>query len=335
MPSFQHQLVKTLLTAAAGPIARRRPTINSLRLGLEVSTLLQFMPWNVHFERVPTEEGIVAEWIEPKGADQNRVLLYLHGGAYVMGSLNTHRGFIGALAQRCGLRALSADYRKAPENPFPAALHDAAAAWNWLLDQGYRPQDIVLAGDSAGGGLVLALLLHLRDIRQPLPAAALCLSPWTDLTIPAIEDYALDGLPDEAKLVEALEIRAWGRLYAAETPLHNPLLSPLLAELHDLPPLLLQVSDAELLYHDTLQLAAKARAAGVPVTVQTFEGLVHWWHLFWRTVPEAKVALTQAADFTQGIWRAQADAQALATATVHRQKQAKQMQMRAVVQAVS
>ncbi|WP_400190289.1 alpha/beta hydrolase fold domain-containing protein [Hymenobacter sp. B81] len=314
MPSFQHQLVKTLLTAAARPLARRRPSLNSLRLGLELSTLLQVMPWNVHFERVGAEEGVVAEWIEPRDADSRRVLLYLHGGAYVMGSLNTHRGFIGALAQRCGLRALSADYRKAPENPFPAALDDALMAWHWLLGQGYRPQDVILAGDSAGGGLVLALLLRLRDQGAALPAAALCLSPWTDLTIPAVEAYAAATLPDEAQLVEALEIRTWGRLYAGSTPPQHPLLSPLHAALHDLPPLLLQVSDAELLYHDTLRLAAKARAAGVPVTVQAFEGLVHWWHLFWRTVPEAKVALTQAADFVRGIWQAQAEAQALAGA---------------------
>lgn len=311
MPSFQHQLVKCLLSAAAGPIGRHRPTINSLRLGLELSTLLQFMPWGVHFERVPAEEGVVAEWIEPEGADKSRVLLYLHGGGYVMGSLNSHRGFIGALAQRCEMRALSVDYRKAPEHPFPAALQDAVAAWHWLLRQGYRPQDVVLAGDSAGGGLVLALLLHLRDAGLPLPAAALCLSPWTDLALPAAAVFADGPVSSDMKLVEALEIRAWGQQYAGNVPLTSPLLSPLFAELHELPPLLLQVSDGELLYHDTLKLAARARLVGVPVTVQTFEGLVHWWHLFWRTMPEARAALGQAADFVQTVWRAQAAAQQL------------------------
>ncbi|GAB2947469.1 alpha/beta hydrolase [Hymenobacter coalescens] len=301
--------MKRLLAAAAGPIARRRPSIHRMRLGLELGTLLQFMPWNVHFRRVPAEEGLVAEWIEPEGADAQRVLLYLHGGAYVMGSLNTHRGFIGALAQRCGLRALSADYRKAPEHPFPAALEDAVTAWQWLLTQGYRPEDIVVAGDSAGGGLALALLLYLRDAGQPLPAAALGLSPWTDLALPAAARPH-----DELKLVEALEIRAWGQQYAGTTPLTHPLLSPLHAALHGLPPLLLQVSDGELLYPDTLALAARARAAGVPVTLQSFAGLVHWWHLFWRTVPEARTALQRAAEFVRGIWQAQADAQLAAAA---------------------
>ncbi|RTQ48229.1 steryl acetyl hydrolase [Hymenobacter gummosus] len=304
MPSYQHQLVKRLLSAAAGPIARHRPSVNGLRLGLELSTLLQFMPWGVHFHRAETGCDVVAEWIEPEGADQQRVLLYLHGGGYVMGSLNTHRGFIGALAQRCGLRALSVDYRKAPEHPFPAALDDALAAWRWLLTQGYAPHDIMLAGDSAGGGLVLALLLHLRDARQPLPAAALCFSPWTDLNLPA----SVDHIPDEARFIEALEIRSWGRHYAADTPLTHPLVSPLYAELRGLPPLLLQVSDGELLFHDSLALAARARAAGTAVTVQQFEGLVHWWHLFWRAVPEARTALQRTAGFARGVWAAQAAA---------------------------
>jgi acetyl esterase/lipase len=305
MPSFQHQLVKRLLAAAAVPIARSRPSAPSLRLGLELSTLFQFMPWGVHFERVPAAEGVVAEWIEPEGADSRRVLLYLHGGAYVMGSLNTHRGFIGALAQRCGLRALSADYRKAPENPFPAALDDARTAWRWLRAQGYAAHDVVLAGDSAGGGLVLALLQQLRDAGEALPAAALCFSPWSDLALGSgtARPHAED------QFVEALEIRAWGQRYAANTELTNPLVSPLYADLRGLPPLLLQVSDGELLYPDTLALAARARAAGVPVTVQTFHGLVHWWHLFWRTVPEARTALLQAGAFVQGVWRARAEAE--------------------------
>lgn len=316
MPSFQHQLVKRLLTAAAGPIARHRPSVDGLRLGLELSTLLQFMPWGVHFERAEAPEVVRAEWIEPEAADPRRVLLYFHGGGYVMGSLNTHRGFIGALAQRCGLRALSADYRKAPENPFPAALDDAEAAWHWLLTQGYQPQDILLAGDSAGGGLVLALLLRLRDAGQPMPAAALCFSPWTDLNLPP----SVEHVPDEAKFIEALQIRSWGPHYAADTPLTNPLLSPLYANLSGLPPLLVQVSDGELLFHDSLALAARAQAAGVPVTVQTFGQLVHWWHLFWRTVPEARTALQRAAEFARGVWQAQDEARRLTVAATARRR---------------
>lgn len=302
MPSPQHLLLKQFLTAATAPLARRQPSIAAMRLTLELGSLFQFLPWGVHLESIRLE-GMAAEWIRPATADPRRVLLYLHGGGYVLGSLNTHRSLVGTLAQRCGMHALAIDYRKAPDFPFPAALDDALLAYRWLLAQGYEPNNIILAGDSAGGGLVLALLLALRNHHEPLPAAAIGLSPWTDLVLPTgtIRRVAAE----ELQLLEALAIRGWGSLYAAKMPLSAPLVSPVQAALHDLPPLLLQTSDAEVLYDDVLKFAAKAKKAGVPVTLQAFSGLVHWWHLFWRLVPEAREALDKAAAFTQGIWAAQ------------------------------
>ncbi|WP_167856690.1 alpha/beta hydrolase [Hymenobacter aquaticus] len=295
-------LLKQFLTAATAPLSRRRPTLAAMRLSLEMASLGQFMPWGVHLECFQLE-GMAAEWVRPAPADPRRVLLYLHGGGYVLGSLNTHRSLVGALAQRCGMYALAIDYRKAPEHPFPAALDDALLAYRWLLRQGYRPHDIIVAGDSAGGGLTLALLLALRDGAGPLPAAAIGLSPWTDLVLPTATIRRVAH--EELQFLEALAIRGWGGQYAGSAPLTEPLVSPVRAALHDLPPLLLQTSDAEVLYDDVLTFAAKARLAGVPVTLQTFAGLVHWWHLFWRVVPEARTALDQVAAFTQGIWAAQ------------------------------
>ncbi|TGE18609.1 alpha/beta hydrolase [Hymenobacter elongatus] len=308
MPSPQHLLLKQFLTAATGPLARRPPSIEAMRLTLEVGSLFQFLPWGVHLEAFRLD-GMAAEWIRPTKADPRRVLLYLHGGGYVLGSLNTHRSVVGTLAQRCGMHALAIEYRKAPDYPFPAALHDALLAYRWLLREGYQPHDIMLAGDSAGGGLALALLLALRESQDPMPAAAIGLSPWTDLMLPT---STLRRVADEEiQLLEALAIRGWGALYAAEMPLTAPLVSPVQADLHDLPPLLLQTSDAEVLYDDVVKFAAKAKAAGVPVTLQTFSGLVHWWHLFWRFLPEARHALDQVAAFTRGIWAAQAAAAAV------------------------
>ncbi|QDA61371.1 alpha/beta hydrolase [Hymenobacter jejuensis] len=302
MPSTQHSVLKQFVTAATGPLARRRPRLPAMRLALEMSTLFQFMPWGVHLEDVDVE-GITSEWIRPEAADARRVLLYLHGGGYVMGSLNTHRALIGSLAKRCGLTALAIDYRKAPEYPFPAALQDALTAYRWLLREGYRAQDIVVAGDSAGGGLALALAIALRDADDPCPAAVVGLSPWTDLVLP---HSALQHLAhEEAQLLEALEIRSWGPLYAGDTPLTHPLISPVHASLHDLPPLLIQLSDAEVLCADGLSFVQKAQAAGVDATLQVFPGLVHWWHLFWRVVPEASEALNQVAGFVKEIWAAQ------------------------------
>ncbi|MCB2409010.1 alpha/beta hydrolase fold domain-containing protein [Hymenobacter lucidus] len=295
-------LLKQFLTAATAPLARRQPSIAAMRLTLEVGSLFQFLPWGVHLESIRLE-GMAAEWIRPEKANPRRVLLYLHGGGYVLGSLNTHRSLVGTLAQRCGMHALAVDYRKAPDFPFPAALDDALLAYRWLLREGYHPHDIILAGDSAGGGLVLALLVALRDGKEPLPAAAIGLSPWSDLVLPTgtIRRVA----DEELQLLEALAIRGWGGLYAAEMPLTAPLVSPVQADLHDLPPLLLQTSDAEVLYDDVVKFAVKAKKAGVPVTLQAFSGLVHWWHLFWRLLPEAREALDKAAAFTHSIWAAQ------------------------------
>ena len=212
---------------------------------------------------------------------------------------------MGSLAQRCGMNALTINYRKAPDHPFPAALEDARRAYRWLLRHGHAPHDIVVAGDSAGGGLALALLLLLRDAGEALPAAAAGLSPWTDLNLPLTT--LRRAAREEGLLLEALQMRTWGPLYAHRTPLGHPLLSPAQADLHGLPPLLIQVSTAEVLYDDAVKFVDKARAAGVKVTLQPFEGLVHWWHLFWRVVPEARQALDQVAAFVQQVWE-QADA---------------------------
>ncbi|GAB3848864.1 alpha/beta hydrolase [Hymenobacter terrigena] len=300
MPSFQHLLLKQFLTAAAAPLARRKPSVGAMRLAMEAGALFQFMPWKVNLESFRLDNRLEAEWLRPRAAHPTRVLLYLHGGGYVLGSLNTHRSLVGCLAQRTGLNVLTVDYRKAPDHPFPAALDDARRAYRWLLRHGHQPHDIVVGGDSAGGGLAFALLLALRDAGEALPAAGIGLSPWTDLNLPitALRRVARE----EGLLLEALQMRTWGPLYAHKTPLTHPLLSPAQADLHGLPPLLIQISTAEVLYHDVVKFARKARAADVPVTLQPFEGLVHWWHLFWRVVPEARQALDQVAAFLTDMW---------------------------------
>ncbi|GAA4355113.1 hypothetical protein GCM10023185_17700 [Hymenobacter saemangeumensis] len=300
MPSFQHLLLKQFMTSAAAPLARRKPSVGAMRLAMEAGALFQFVPWRVHLESLQLDNRLDAEWLRPRNAPASRVMLYLHGGGYVLGSLNTHRSLVGSLAQRCGLNILTINYRKAPDHPFPAALDDARRAYRWLLRQGYQPHNIVLAGDSAGGGLALALLLALRDAGDAMPAAAVGLSPWTDLLLPLTVLRRVAR--EEVLLLEALQMRTWGPLYAHKTPLAHPLLSPAQADLHGLPPLLIQVSTAEVLFDDVLRFVDKARAAGVPVTLQPFDGLVHWWHLFWRLVPEARQALDQVAGFVHKLW---------------------------------
>lgn len=236
--------------------------------------------------------GVPAEWISIEGQTTDRVVLYFHGGAYVMGSTATHRSLAGRIARASNARVLLPNYRLAPENPFPAALDDALTCWNWLVSEGYSPERMAIAGDSAGGGLGLATLLALKDLDNPLPACAVGLSPWTDLegTGPTAEPGAVDD-----PMLTAEGLRSSGRDYAA-SDLKNPLAAPLWGNLEGLPPLLLQVGTREILLSDSTRFADKARQAGVDVTLEVEEGLVHVWQIL-PGVPEAQSAVDRIGAF--------------------------------------
>ena len=236
--------------------------------------------------------GVPAEWVEAPSAEAG-VLVYLHGGAYALGSIGTHREFVARLALATRMRGLSIAYRLAPEHPFPAALEDVAAAYRWLLAQGFDPTRIVLAGDSAGGGLALAALLALRDAGAPLPAAAVCLSPWTDLANTGGSIHQNAGV-DPILDIEFLE--RFARHYAGDHPFDSPLISPLYADLKNLPPLLIQVGADEILLDDALRLAENARRAGVEGTLETWEGMFHVFQIM-SFLPEAKTAQEHIAAF--------------------------------------
>jgi len=238
--------------------------------------------------------GVPAEWTEMPGAQPGRAILYLHGGGYAIGSLDTHRGLVARIAAATRARCLSLGYRLAPEHPFPAAVDDAVAAYRWLLAQGQEPARLAVAGDSAGGGLTLALLLALRDLRVPLPAAGVCLSPWTDLegtgasaTDPRVGD----------PMVTTEGLRQMGLMYVGGGELRNPLAAPLHGDYRGLPPLLIQVGTREVLLDDSTRVAAKAKAAGVDVTLERGDGLVHVWHFFGPDVPESVAAIARIGEF--------------------------------------
>lgn len=245
---------------------------------------------------VVTEEvdvaGLPAEWVDIKDQTPGRWILYLHGGAYVMGSTATHRALAGRIARTSNARVLVPNYRLAPENPFPAALEDAVMCWNWLVSEGYSPAQMAIAGDSAGGGLALATLLALKGTGDPLPACAVALSPWTDLegTGPTAEPGAVDD-----PMLSTDGLRSSGKDYAA-VDLKNPLAAPLLGNLEGLPPLLIQVGTREILLSDSTRFADKARKAGVDTTLEVGEGLVHVWQMF-PGVPEAETAIDRIGAF--------------------------------------
>jgi len=238
--------------------------------------------------------GVPAEWILPAGIAAGRVVLYLHGGSYIAGSVNSHRALAANIAAAAGARALVVDYRLAPEHPYPAALEDALAAYRWLL-AGDNPADkIYIAGDSAGGGLAAALLLALRDAGDPSPAAAVCLSPLTDMA------FTGESMKTKAKVDLILDGRKeiqFAPMYLGKTDPLAPLVSPLYADLRGLPPLLIQVGSDEILLSDSTRLAEKAKAAGVDVTLEVWEGMQHVWHFAASLLPEGRDAIRRIGEF--------------------------------------
>lgn len=234
------------------------------------------------------------EWLAtaPPGGP---VLLYLHGGGYVSGSPGTHRALTARLGQAAGARVFALDYRLAPEYPFPAAVEDAWSAYWWLLTQGVAPGQIVVAGDSAGGGLTVALMLALRAAGMPLPAAGVCLSPWFDLALTA---RSLEANYQSDYLNRAI-LDASAVMYLDGHDTREPLASPLYADLRGLPPLLLQVGTAEMLLDDSRRFAARARAAGVDVTLEEYAGMVHVWHFTYLLEPRARQAVAAIGEFVQ------------------------------------
>src|SRR5271170_614959 len=208
--------------------------------------------------------GVKAEWITATNAAPDRVILYLHGGGDVMGSIDTHRELVARLSKAAQARGLVLDYRLAPENPFPAAVDDSIAAYRWLLAQGYKPGRIVVAGDSAGGGLTVATLLAARDLGLPAPAAGVCISPWVDFEA---EGESMTSRASRDPLVSRAMILQIARMYVGENGnLREPLAAPINASLSNLPPLFIQVGDAETLLDDSTRLADRAKQAGVDVT---------------------------------------------------------------------
>ncbi len=292
MPSPQLQTILDLLRSRAQLDA----DIPALRAATDGASGLLPLAEGVRAEPVDAG-GLRGEWLIPDDAEPGRTLLHLHGGGYVICSIASHRSFVSRIAKAARARTLLVDYRLAPEHPFPAALEDAQAAYRWLAGQGADPAHTALAGDSAGGGLVAALLLLLRDAGEPLPAAAVLLSPWLDL---ACEGESMSGKAGADPLVTAEVLRGWGSLYLQGADPHEPLASPLYGDLASLPPLLIQAGAAEVLLDDSVRFAERAGAAGVDVTLEPWEDMVHVWHAFAFILPEGQQAIDRV-----GAWLGQ------------------------------
>ena len=238
--------------------------------------------------------GFSAIEVTAPGADADAVILYFHGGVYVIGSAATSVPLVAELARRTGARVITLDYRLAPEHPYPAAVDDAQAAYRGLLEQGVDPGQIALAGESAGGGLAVAALLALRDAGAPLPSSALLMSPYADLTLSGDSIAAREAV-DRTLTPEGLRLRIPD--YVADADAADPLISPVFADLTGLPPLLIQVGTNEILLSDALRLADRAAMADVTVTLDVTDGVPHVFQAFAAMLDEAGAALDRASTF--------------------------------------
>lgn len=238
--------------------------------------------------------GMASEWLVPEETREDGVLLYLHGGAYCIGSINSHRHMAANIARASKTRTLMIEYRLCPEHPFPAGLEDAVAAYRWLVDQGISPDRIIIGGDSAGGGLTLATLLKLREEGLKRPAGAVLLSPWTDLTSSGESIKTRAAADPMLQPAGTTHLAEW---YANGADLQAPLISPLFADLKDLPPLFIQVGDSEILLDDSTRLAQAARDQGVDVALEVWDDMFHVWHYYADWIPEGREAIDKIAGF--------------------------------------
>ena len=240
--------------------------------------------------------GVRCRWTDVAGVASDRVVVFLHGGGYVVGSLDSHRDQAIRFARATGARLLAVDYRLAPEHPFPAGIEDATAVYEWLIENGYPPAKIMFMGESAGGGLSAATMLNLRDRGTPMPAAAVLMSAWLDLALTGESMQTRDAV--ETVLCRP-ELEQWAGWYLNGTDAKTARASALYAELHGLPPLLIQVGTDEILFDDSKRFATRAKTAGVDVTYEEWDGMLHGWHNLALWLPEGRSAIERLGRYAR------------------------------------
>lgn len=271
------------------------PSVDELRSLNDMMESLGSEPPGVDFEEIDLE-GIRGMWATPENALNDRVLLYMHGGGGVFGSMKSHRKLVGHLAKSIGCKALNLDYRLAPEHPFPAAVEDSAKAFVWLLKLGIKPQHIAVAGESIGGSLCLACIEHLRSQGHPLPSAVVMMSPWTDLTLTGESITTCDSVDP---ICPRPFLQLCADIYLSGQDARSPLASPLYAEMKGFPPMYIQIGTCETLMDDSVRLVDRARAVGVEVRFDVFPEMYHLFQLAMGNMPEADEAVERIGKWLQ------------------------------------
>ena len=300
MSSRRARIVRWITSWYIQRIDVRTADVHKIRRRLDFIGRLLLRAFGVRVERT-TVAGLYAEWLRPKRAPDDKVLLYLHGGAYVIGSCRSHGQMVSHIARAAGINALVPEYRLSPEHKFPAAIEDCVAVYRELLTSGIRPENIVIAGDSAGGGLTVATLLSLRDSGDPLPGAAVLLSPYLDVTA---SGESATTRADQDPWFRASDMKVVVSNYCGADELKNPLVSPVFAEVQGLPPVLIQVGDDEILLSDSTRFADKIRAAGGTVDIEIWPEMWHVFQLFVGKMPEARQAINKIGDYVRRLYSA-------------------------------
>ncbi len=291
MPSREHDDVVTMLRSASGSSFTTAPSVEEARAQLDFTGTMFAVP-----EDVAVEAGEIAgrrvEWYTPPTPLADRTLIYFHGGGYFAGSIDSHRSLVARMARALNIRAVSVDYRLAPEFPFPAGLDDAVAVLGELVAHGASPDGLIVGGDSAGGGLATALLMRQRDDEGHRPAGAILISPWLDLTGTS---EAMQTVGKKDPMLDPDGLRMAGAAYAGDH-LRSPLASPLFGDPQDLPPILVFAGTLDILVDDTRSFVTAAQGANVDIESHVEDGLMHVWP-FVDGLPETAVALEQMASW--------------------------------------
>jgi epsilon-lactone hydrolase len=292
MPSAQHELMVEQIIATGQRTPEARPTNEMLAAvrATEVATPAS-VPDDVALIDAPIG-GVPCLTVSPRDSASIGTIVFVHGGGYIWMRAHTHLEVAAALVRASGCRVVSVDYRRAPEHPYPAPVDDLVAVYLALLEEGEPPSGLAFAGDSAGGGLVVAGLVALRDADTPMPAAVVSISPWTDLAVTGASADAADD-----PIVSGTALRMMADVYLAGADPRSPTASPLYADLRGLPPLLVQVGTRESLLDDARRLVDRARDAGVDVTLHEFADVVHMWLVIGPDIPESRQAFAEVGTF--------------------------------------
>jgi monoterpene epsilon-lactone hydrolase len=275
----------------------RSDDIAQRRRDIDARGLAYRLPADIKAEPVAAN-GVRSEWTSSPDADPSRVVLYFHGGGYVIGSLDSHRHMVAEIGRAARARTLAIDYRLAPEHPFPAAVDDAIDAYRFLLSRGVQPSGITIAGDSAGGGLVVAAMVAIREAGLPQPACGWPISPWVDME--AIGG-SMSSKAATDPTVQQAGILDMAKLYLKDANPRSPLAAPIYADLRGLAPLLIQVGAAETLLDDAIRLAQVAGAADVAVDLQVWPEMIHVWHIYYPELAAGRRAIAAGGEFAKAM----------------------------------